>query len=58
MLLKVCLTFEKPTTLIAKAIIIINGGIKQTICDSMEMLENLASCMFPMAFIPYYLARS
>ena len=28
-------------------------------CDSMEMLGNLASphCMFPMVFIPNYLAR-
>ena len=36
MLLRVCLTFEKPIPFIAKAIIIVNGGIEQTICDSME----------------------
>ena len=57
MLLKVCLTFEKPIAFIAKAFIIngaiiVNGGISQTICDSMEILENLTSCMFPIAFMP------
>ena len=51
MLLNVCLAFEKPTALVAKAIIIVNGGIYQTIYDSMEMLGNLTSYMFPMAFI-------
>ena len=47
MLLKVCPTFEKSTAFIAKAIMIVNGGILQTMCDSMEMLENLTLCMFP-----------
>ena len=52
MLQKVCLTFEKPTAFIAKAITIVDGGILQTMFDSVEMLGNLNSCMFPMAFIP------
>ena len=34
MLLKVCLTFEKPTAFIAKAIITVNGGILEIIFDS------------------------
>ena len=51
MLLKVCLTFETPTAFIAKATIIVKGGILKTICDSLEMLGNLTSCMFPVTFI-------
>ena len=33
MILRVCLTFEKPTAFIAKEIIIVNGGIYPKICD-------------------------
>ena len=52
MLLKVCLIFEKPTAFIVKTIIIANGGIQQTMCDSMEILGNLIPYMFPMTYIP------
>ena len=52
MILRVCLTFGKPTAFIAKEIIIFNGGIYPKICDSIEILGNLTSCIFPIAFIP------